>query len=168
MPATTSPTQNPSPSPSPSRNPSSHPFGPVLAVPRVVEPRREGSLQEATGAAAIQILGVGQAQTLTPTLELGEAPDEDSVEEEAESSAPAPSRSDDGFSLQFEEPDDESNGPYIPELTEEATVQHTPQMLTPDNMFLADSPSNEATKLDDGEVRKFIDQARQPRKRATS
>ena len=132
---------------------------PVLAVPRVVEPRRDGALQEATGAAAIQILGVGQAQTLTPTLELGEAPDEDSVEDEGASAAPLPSRSDDGFSLQFEEPDDESNGPYIPELTEAATVQHTPQMLTPDGVFPSDSPSEQASKLDDGEVRRFIQQA---------
>ncbi len=128
---------------------------PVLAVPRVVEPRTGDALSESTGAAAIQILGVGQAQTLTHTLELGEAPDED-IEDGDFERAPAARGSDGGFRLQLEEPEEEAGGPHIPELTEEATVQHNPAMLTPDGVFAADPSPDAGSDLDDTEAQRFL------------
>jgi hypothetical protein len=87
---------------------------PRLAAPRLVEPtpdRPEG----ATGA-AIQILGFGKARTLTPTLALEGAPEELEAEGDGEG----------GFSVAFEEPDEESTGPRIPMLTEGAPVPERP------------------------------------------
>lgn len=107
---------------------------PGLSVPRVVEPRAPDALIEPTGAAAIQILGVGRAQTLTPTLELGGAPDE--TDTASVSAIPDPTLvtgTGDGFALQFEEPD-EPTGPHIPVLTDDDAPSQAPAILSADGL----------------------------------
>jgi len=131
---------------------------PVLAVPRVVEPRSNDSLEAHTGAAAIQILGVGMAQTLTPTLELGEAPDEDDTA--ATPVMEAPREGDDGFSLQFEEPEEASTGPHIPVLTEDVATPHQPAMLSPDGVIVPSTSRANQTSLAASEAERFLEQAR--------
>jgi len=110
-------------------------FSPAMSVPRVVEPRPAGQVEEHTGAAAIQILGHGKAQTLTPTLELGGAPDESdtsSLLPVSPSGQPIDPNPTGSFRLQFEEPDEAATGPHIPVLTESEEVHHQPVVLTPD------------------------------------
>ena len=133
---------------------------PILAIPRVVEPRSSDSLSEPTGAAAIQILGVGRAQTLTPTLELGGADDEPDA-----SSLPAPRGRDgdsdsDGFSLQFEEPEEASTGPHIPVLTEDVALPHQPAVLSPDGVVVSSASRSGRAGLSVSEAERFLGLAR--------
>ena len=131
---------------------------PVLAVPRVVEPMSGDRLDEPTGAAAIQILGVGRAQTLTPTLELGGAPDES--DSAAVQAVPAPATDDGGFSLQFEEPEEESTGPHIPTLTEDVAVPLKPAVLSPDGLLLRNrSRPTTDSAASSGAVQRFLELA---------
>jgi hypothetical protein len=137
---------------------------PALAVPRVVEPRATDSLEEHTGAAAIQILGVGMAQTLTPTLELGAAPDESdtsSITPVVESRG----GDDDGFSLDFEEPEEANTGPHIPVLTEDVEVTHNPAVLTPDGVLVTATTRSDDPGLEASEAKEFLEQAHAAEKR---
>jgi Flp pilus assembly protein TadD len=108
---------------------------PRMAVPRVVEPRPAGQPEAHTGTATIQILGHGRAQTLTPTLELGGAPEDGeagSFMPDSPSGQPVEPDPSGSFSLQFEEPDDGATGPHVPVLTESEELQHRPVVLTSD------------------------------------
>lgn len=120
----------------------------------VIEPGHEPLLPEPVGAAAIQILGVGIARTITPTLELG------SADSDADDEIPAPDDVDGGgasFSLGFVEPDEELDA-AIPELgAGEQDDDDAPaaSILTPDGMMPSESGRVREAASDDDDVQRF-------------
>jgi hypothetical protein len=135
--------------------PPADPGGGLEVIERGNEPLRP----EPAGAAAIQILGVGKARTITPTLELG------SADGPADDEVPAPDDvADDGsFSLGFVEPD-EDVGDAIPELGAGDDGQNeapAASILTPDGMIPSESGRVQEASDDDIDVRRFRDAAAQ-------
>lgn len=124
----------------------------------VIERGNEPLRPEPVGAAAIQILGVGKARTITPTLELG------SADSTADDEIPSPDEVDGGgasFSLGFVEPDDDLDA-AIPELGaggEDDQGEPAASILTPDGMMPSESGRVREADDDDASVRQFRDAA---------
>ena len=119
----------------------------------VIERGSEPARPEPVGAAAIQILGVGKARTITPTLELG------SADTAADDAVPSPDDLGDGagagFSLGFVEPDEELDS-AIPELgAGGAEGAPAASILTPDGMMPSESGRVAEAATDDDDVRRF-------------
>ncbi len=135
---------------------------PRTAQPRVVEPRSE-TLDEPSGAAAIQIIGVGRAQTLTPTLELGGDPGEG----DSQAIQPVYHEDDDeddggmaGFRLQFEEPEDDTAEPAVPMLTDdEEQLPSRPALLSADGLVLPASTVGLTDNTSASTIRDFVEKA---------
>ena len=125
-----------------------------LAQPRAVGPSvmpeiKEGPAAPTLGsprpaAAAIQLMGDGQARTLTDTLELGGAEDTGTAEEESDELEPA--SDDGGFGLHFEaaEEDEESEA-HIPVLSDDPSEIRIESVLDED---AAASPAPDAGATD--------------------
>jgi hypothetical protein len=119
----------------------------------VIERSNDSRPPEPVGAAAIQILGVGKARTITPTLELG------SADHEADSDIPAPDdlgSGGDNLSIGFVEPDEETDS-AIPELGAGGDDDAAPSasILTPDGMIPSESGRVREADDDNADVRRF-------------
>lgn len=105
-----------------------HADRPIYDTPELVE--RDG-LAEPTAVAAVQILGVGSARTLSPTLELG-GDEDDAVH------LPDPGDADDlgsGLHVDFEEPDEpEQETGSVPELTADQGSHYEDVIVTRDGV----------------------------------
>jgi len=131
--------------------PRSSAHGAPVSGLEVIDRSSDGPRAEPTGAAAIQILGVGQARTLTPTLELGSA---DAADDQTLTDATAPST--EGFSVGFVEPEEEDDA--IPELSagnDDADEAPAASILTPDGMIPSESGRVQEADDDDDDVRRF-------------
>ena len=118
----------------------------------VIDPGSDGPQAEPTGAAAIQILGVGQARTITPTLEVGSADaeaDED-VQDAVRSAAG------EGFSVGFvEATEEEADIPELSDGDEDTDEVPAASILTPDGMIPSESGRVQEAADDDADVRRF-------------
>lgn len=103
---------------SPPRVPAPDDEPPALQAPRMVSARVGGADPE-SGAAAIQILGVGKARAVTPTLALGESETDEIARVSPSFAGPEDSETE-GLSLTFEEPDEvQAPAARIPQLTDD-------------------------------------------------
>ncbi len=127
----------------------------VLTPPELVE---HDSFDDATNVAAVQILGVGKARALSPTLELGDA---SGADEEPEYDDPADG-DDPGLRVSFEEPEyDAEPRAAIPELT--ADVEPDGESLvvvTQDGLQHRDGASVADADVDAGQLKNLLSDAR--------
>lgn len=125
----------------------------------VIENRGDIARPEPAGAAAIQILGVGKARTITPTLELGSAED-DSLSNDVPDPGGVGAGAG-GFSVGFVEPDEDPSS-AIPELTagDDDDAPAAKAVLTPDGMVASKHARVAEASEYDQDVRSFVDAAR--------
>jgi hypothetical protein len=129
---------------------------PTLSQPRSVSPQ-VGLAEPREGSAAIQILGVGRARALMPTLAL-EGGDEEGVEQSSAAVAAVESA---GFSVSFEEPvEDDISNVHVPQLTDDGDSRPTAPTAAADPSILIERTRRADVGLTEAEVRAFINRAR--------
>lgn len=129
----------------------------ALGAPRAVSPGiRLGGDEEATATgAAIQILGYGKARTLTPTLALGAAPDDDDLDEDMVLDGDQPQ-----LSVAFQEPDEEPTGSHVPTLTEEAAPAAHETVLNVDGSMTGATSTTVDVDISSDETHRYLQLAR--------
>jgi tetratricopeptide (TPR) repeat protein len=124
---------------------------------------------EPLGAAAIQILGIGKARTLTQTLELDggmEEPPEEMLSANIQAVKPHEDDDPDGdLAVRFEEPAEDS-GPRVPRLTEAPpTPTHSPSVLTAEGILSTVAPPDLRSDLGNSELQRIVREAEESERR---
>lgn len=137
------------------------------AGPRVVE--GDSAPVEPLGAAAIQILGIGKARTLTQTLELDggmEEPPEEMVSANIQAVKHHEDDDPDGdLAVRFEEPAEDS-APRVPRLTEAPpTPTHPASMLTAEGILSTVAPPDLRSDIGSSELQRILREAEESERR---
>jgi len=138
-------------------------------MPELIE---RNELAEPTSVAAVQLLGGGRAQALSPTLELGDAGEsaEDDAdlpwEDDPQDDAPVDP---DNFQIAFEEPEEESSSVHTaPELTATSDMGASEESLvvvTRDGVHHRDGASVADADVEEGELEELLVAARSAERR---